>query len=169
MDPRACESCKGSGLTDYGNPPYSCHTCKGDKVIHPPDIDAILGLLLTKPNKAGKRRWRVGFNPKADRGTQLGRRAYYVWRMTRFHGGADVTLPMMASYAIHGDPFRKELDALADALARSVFGTDLAGAWRWRSAMTGEAPPPGLPWTSYSGAPVVDDEHKLEEEEPEVR
>jgi len=62
-------------------------------------------------------------------------RAYYVWRLARFHGGADMTMPMMADLALRGDPFKPELDKLADAVAKETFGTDLAGALRWGRAL----------------------------------
>lgn len=64
-------------------------------------------------------------------------RAYYVWRLARFHGGKDMTMPMMADLALRGDPFKKELDALADAVAKEAFGTDLAAAYRWGRAFYG--------------------------------
>lgn len=63
------------------------------------------------------------------------RRAYYVWRMARFHGGVDMTMPVMASVEIHGDPYRAELDALADAMARKYLGSDLRAARRWGQSL----------------------------------
>ena len=59
------------------------------------------------------------------------RRAYYVWRVARFHGGVDMTMPVMASVEIHGDPYRAELDALTDAMERKYLGSDLRAARIW--------------------------------------
>ena len=53
------------------------------------------------------------------------RRAYYVWRMARFHGGADMTMPVMAGMNASGEPCKETLDKLADTMAREAFGTDL--------------------------------------------
>lgn len=58
-------------------------------------------------------------------------RAYYVWRLARFHGGKDVTMPVMANIMVHGDPELKGLDEMAEWYARKEFGTDMAAAIRW--------------------------------------
>jgi hypothetical protein len=92
---------------------------------------------------------------KPDQGTILGRRAAYVWRWARFHGGADVTMPCTVDNA--GDPWGKDLDVIADRVARHVFGTDMAAAHRWGTALglTSSAPA-GLPASAYAGGPEHD-------------
>ena len=76
--------------------------------------------------------------------------------MTRFHGGADVTMPMMADLFCGRDAWRAELNAYAEALAIKVFGTDMAAAYRWASVMRGDVVPPGQPATAYPNGPVHD-------------
>ena len=87
-------------------------------------------------------------------------RAYYVWRLTRFHAGTDVTMPMTASCRNHGDPFLPVLDRMAEKLAERMTGHGSAGVARWRSALLGEATPNGLPMSAESGGPVVLDRNK---------
>lgn len=94
--------------------------------------------------------------PKPTGDDVLDDRAYYVWRMARFSGGADVTLPMLASVRIGEDPERDNLDILADRAAQRYFGTDMAGAHRWSSAMRGTSAPDDLPASAYSGGPAHD-------------
>jgi hypothetical protein len=62
------------------------------------------------------------------------RRAYYVWRMARFHGGVDTTIPFTASVRTHADPWVAELDAMADKVAEDQFGSNLQAAARWGRA-----------------------------------
>ena len=78
-------------------------------------------------------------------------------------------MPMMAGLAVHGDPFERDLDTFASALARSVFGSDLAGASRW-GALLGYVKdvPAGLPAAAYESGPVAD-EHKPESELLELK
>lgn len=45
-----------------------------------------------------------------------------------------MTMPMMADLFVRGDPFKAELDKLADSVAKEQFGTDLAAAARWGRA-----------------------------------
>jgi hypothetical protein len=78
--------------------------------------------------------------------------------MARFHGGADVCLPMMAEMDINGDPYEPELNALAEAVARKVFGTDLAASMRWGRALGYvDKVPEGLPDSAYEGGPAGTD------------
>lgn len=64
-------------------------------------------------------------------------RAYYVWRMTRFHGGADMTMPMWANLITRKEPAEvmKELNLLVDELAIKHFGSDKRAAYRWGKAL----------------------------------
>jgi hypothetical protein len=60
--------------------------------------------------------------------------------MVRFHTGKDVTLPMTASIAIEGDPFKPTLDVAARMIAAKFTGQESIGSARWRHAMHGETP-----------------------------
>jgi len=105
---------------------------------------------------AGKRGDLRRSPPKPTGDDVLDDRAYYVWRLARFHGGADVTLPVTATVRVYEDPEKDNLDVLAHRAAARYFGTDMAGAHRWSSAMRGTAVPDGLPASAYSGGPAHD-------------
>jgi hypothetical protein len=62
-------------------------------------------------------------------------RAYYVWRMARYHGGVDMCMPVMAGLFTGDDPQLRDLEVYADEVAKKAFGTDLAAAYRWGKAM----------------------------------
>lgn len=125
---RPCTGCEGGtvppakiGDTTYAGYPHSA--CGQLGYFLPPDVTAIAEAI--KGRKAGTLRSKP---PESDR-------AYYVWRMARFHGGADVTMPIVAGMRIHNDPFYKDLDLIADEVAKVVYGTDLAAAARWGKAL----------------------------------
>lgn len=166
--PRPCARCKGEGRTHsqwakdngYEGPEgRPCHCCKGKGSFEGLDLQALVDALFTKRGKT--RRFRKSFPQKLDHyGTIFGSRAYYVWRLARFHGGADVTMPMTADMVTGGDPFKKELEALADIVAKKVFGTDLAAACRWGQVLGFVKDVPdsaGLPASAYPGGPVADE------------
>lgn len=151
---RTCKSCKGSG--EYVQKGFQgesrwwpevrkpCSSCAGRGHLDAPDVAAIMAAIVGRGGKTLR-----SARPKDPR-------AYYVWRNARFHGGADVTMPIMASLEVHGDPFQPELDALADVAARLAFGTDLAAAHRWGTAFgIVKDEVPGLPETAYSGGRVL--------------
>lgn len=165
-DNRSCLGCKGNGRmvqeaftftdqatgksTSYPRRVRRCYGCHGAGSFQPLDeIDirhAIMG-------KRGLRSTR----PAAPR-------AYFVWKFARFSGGADVTLPMQATAEVHHDPFKLELEALADVIAREVFGTDLAAAHRWGHALGHlDRDLPRLPASAYPGGPVADKDKPDEE------
>lgn len=164
-DSRPCDRCKGAGRThnqwakDYGHEgpegrPCSC--CKGTGTFPGLDVSALLDALFTKRGKT--RQFRKSYTSSKGFSDVHEARIYYVWRLTRFHGGADVTMPMTADLLTRADPFKKELDKLADLLAKKVFGTDMAAACRWGKALgyISEAPE-GLPPSAYEGGPVADE------------
>jgi len=134
METRHCESCKGKGKHDartlstgYLIAEKSCFSCKGTGTFQPINESEILNAILVSP-KNKKPRLR-STKPKGND------RAAYVWRMARFHGGVDTHLPIIASLDVNGDPFRKELDALSDRVAREYLGTDMAAAVTWGKAL----------------------------------
>jgi hypothetical protein len=136
-----------------------CSTCLGAGVMAQPDWQAIADAVTTTRGAAkGKRVFRKSAPEgwkKSNQGIQ-NRREYYVWRIARFHGGADVTLPMTAELFCGKDAWKPELEAYASALAKAVFGTDLAAAHRWTNALGGNVNIKGLPPSAYSGGPVQD-------------
>lgn len=152
MNTRLCATCKGTGRsTLYPKCPF----CKGIGAFEEPNVDEILKAI----------RGRKGLRSARPRD----RRAYYVWRLARFHGGADVTMPMNVMYENDGDPWLKELDELADAVAKHVFGTTMAAAHRWGRALGYvQEDIPGLPDSAYFGGRVAD-EHKPAEEVEELK
>ena len=119
---RNCTRCNGTKVASY-DPSKACIWCKGTGEFSQPDLDAIRAKLKGRKGLVSK---------KPD-----DKRAGYVWRMARFHGGKDVTLPVMAPLDVTGDPFIEELDVLADETAKTYFGSDLAGAARWYKAFHG--------------------------------
>ena len=126
-----------------------CSCCDGRGYFEALDVQAIIAAIKGRNGLRSAR-------PKDDR-------AYYVWRNARFHGGVDVTLPMMAGIMVHGDPFVPELNALVDAVAKQVYGTDLAAAHRWGTALgIIETDVPGLPVTAYHGQVVTADDSEAE-------
>jgi len=139
---RVCSSCKGTKVrvqeaftyTDsvtgesrsYPRKESACISCKGLGEFSPPCFEEIWGLI----------KGRKGLRSAPPKGnTILCERAYYVWRMARFHGGKDMTMPVCAGLKVHGDSFVKELDAMADKVAKESFGSNMTAARRWGSAL----------------------------------
>lgn len=158
---RTCKSCKGLG--EHVSPAFTsegkryperrrrCYICGGKGTHEAPDFTAIAKAIAGRAGKLRSKR-------PADA------RAYYVWRMARFHGGADVTMPIMAGVGIHGDPFENEMGDFAAEMAKKYFGTDFAGAHRWGVAMGHiQRPVPGLPASAYACGPVADTDKPIEE------
>lgn len=153
---QTCTVCHGAGFTVqraftslegrfYPERRYTCYPCDGAGSFAPPDRNAILAEIAGRGGKKLR-----SARPKS-------KRAYYVWRMARFHGGADVTMPITAISDTRGDPFLADLDKLADAAAKAYFGTDLAAAHRWGHALGYlDRDMPGLPDSAYSGGRVAD-------------
>ena len=153
-DRRPCGRCAGTRTlthdafvavdgTAYPAHTQPCYACKGRGSFAKPDVDAIIATIKGRKGLRSKR-------PDDAR-------AYYVWRMARFHGGADVTLPVCAGMEIGGDPFQPELDAIADLVAKRVFGTGLTAAHRWGLALGHlNQTLPGLPASAYPCGPVAD-------------
>ena len=151
-----CKTCSGSGeyffkgFTSLEGKVYKdrvqpCSSCEGRKIF--PDLTdpdkhhldgsihssqgARKGLLkksFTSPYRSKSPTWEHYIQEC---------RAYYVWRMARFHGGADVTMPMTADMLLRGDPLKPQLDVLSDEVAKKSFGSNMIGAMRWHIALYG--------------------------------
>lgn len=156
-----CKDCHGSGkhMATYMTPPreYACSHCQGKGSFDRPDSAALIAAITTSRGAAeGKRRLLKAFPKKLDHYKGgFAARAYYIWRLARFHGGADVCLPMVADMLNRGDPYLPVLDVIAEHVARGAFGTDMAAAYRWSGSLhSGMLPiPDGLPATAYPGGP----------------
>ena len=153
-----CTRCNGTGKNKYDG--RTCYACDGKGQFPAPDYKQILKALLV--NRKGKQTFRASA-PKG-RETAEQKRIYYVWRLTRFHGGADVTMPVMAETCISGDPYAKELDKFAGMVAQRVYGTQMAAAYRWGSIFGAvKSVPAGLPGSAYPGGMATDENKPLEE------
>ncbi len=164
--PQPCTRCKGSGTrADYRDPTKTlpCFRCEGRGSFPGLDIPALVAHITAGKGDAKRFRksWPSKLNPWRSKDVSV-RRAYYVWRLARFHGGADVTLPMTAMTVIEGDPMAKVLDQLSDIVAKKVFGSDRAAAARWGGLLgfSNAQNEPGLPAAAYAGGPVVTDGFK---------
>ena len=153
-----CTRCEGTTVLTYPSmpdiAPRPCPFCDGRGHFHLVDVQFLIDRI--KGRKPGTLRSK---RPDDDR-------AWYVWRMARFHGGADVTLPMTAAFAVTGDPYVPYLDLVAEKVAQQVYGSYRAGTIRWAQAMGHEVgdsyldgsaivPPSAMP-----GGPVVLDGNK---------
>ena len=169
MDKINCSDCAGRGRRiSWTKKTKQCWNCDG--VGYFPTLesqfDDILKMLIIGKKK---KRFRASAIPFEKRNNVLGRRAYYIWRLTRYHGGQDVTMPIGAITFLGNDPERAKLDKIADMFAKKVYGTDLAAAYRWKNALGGEVKTPdNLPPSAYSGGPVVLDNEKPFDEQFEL-
>lgn len=145
METRNCTICDGQGkvfrqgfVADSGKvyPDRwdSCVSCKGEGSFLAPNEAKILARITATQ---GKNKGKIRASMTSNFSDKEEARAYYVWRLARFHGGKDTTLPMMADLAVRGDPYKTDLDNLADRVAKEQFGTDLAAAVRWGRAFYG--------------------------------
>jgi hypothetical protein len=156
---RTCTTCKGTGKTSYDSTRV-CYACGGVPEVHGFSASAVLDMVLTgKPDSANRKfrsAWPSKWNPWRTKDPVV-RRAYYIWRVARFDGGADVCLPMTADDVTRGDPFKTELNLFAKVIAKKVFGSHMAGAYRWSGLLVGDLgpKPEGLPASAYENGPVV--------------
>ena len=145
---KVCTRCKGAKAEVGG----VCVFCEGQREFHEPQRTEIFGAIV---GPQGLRKAKP---------TKGGHRAYYVWRLARFHGGVDVTIPMVAMIRIEGDPYIRELDELAEETARRWCGSDLVAASRW-GALLGwtRSVPLDLPPSAYVGGPSYESSKPVEE------
>ena len=162
-----CGRCKGTGI-DKGYtigtcsaPDRVCYVCHGAKVL--PGFDPLplaKGCFVLDKKTGEPRRWKRSAPSKVQvrsQGSEAAR-VYYLWRMARFHGGADVTMPMEAISVTSGDPCVPLLDVLAESLARAIYGSDKAAAYRWgRLLKDATLPeyPPGVALSASSHQPAI--------------
>ncbi len=107
IENRPCVLCKGSGKRNE----QTCPSCEGAGWFEPPAVSEILSEIFGKRGLRSKRPENL--------------RSYYVWRLARFNSGKDMTLPLVASLSVSGDPFQPELDRLAEEATRRVRATSL--------------------------------------------
>jgi len=126
-----CTRCDGAGLVDHWRRDGSkvdCTCCDGRGTFEAPDLVQLCAAIK-------------GRKPRTLRSKRPDdARAWFLWRMCRFHLGKDTCLPMTASLAVDGDPFVPTLDAAARVIALHFTGKESIGSARWRHAMHGETP-----------------------------
>jgi hypothetical protein len=129
----SCTRCKGSGenffqgFTAEDGKVYpdrfrKCYACDGKGIFSKPIEKDILEALKGRNGMRSAK-------PKDNK------EAAYVWRMARFHGGKDLTMPVCAMSDIAGNPYGEYLDQIADRAAKMFFGSDLAAAKVWGRAL----------------------------------
>lgn len=129
-----CMGCHGTGQYSILSEKEVCRYCSGTGTFESVNESDILNLITaTRGKNKGKLRSSMSSPYRSEGVTK--NRAYYVWRMARFHAGVDVTMPVMATLCIRHDPYSKELDALADKVAADCFGTNMAATYRWGRAL----------------------------------
>lgn len=130
-----CGNCKGAGHKlskgftvddrDYPSKWQTCYDCKGTGYFDAPDLKAILTAI--KGRKPATLRSKRPDNS----------REYFVWRMAKFHGGKDVTMPVTATMDLGKDPYKEILEEFAKVIANTWFGSSNYGVARWQQAMYG--------------------------------
>ena len=119
-----CTNCHGAGETEHWRKDGTmrvCSCCDGRGTFEAPDLKQLCEAIR-------------GRKPPEDA------RAFFLWRMVRFHSGADVTLPMVATMNVDGDPFKPTLEIAAQMIAEHLTGKPSIGSARWRHAIHGEIP-----------------------------
>jgi len=163
-DPRPCTRCKGTKVVHnqwakdngYEGPEgRPCTGCRAKGEFPGLDVKAVVDALFTS---RGPKRFRKSYTSTKGFSDGFEARVYYVWRLARFHGGQDVTMPVTADLVVRSDPFKPELDRLSEEVAKRVFGTDMAAAYRWAGALGYNVTvPAGQPAAAYAGGPVADE------------
>ena len=143
---RPCKRCNGEGTVFskgfttlegkvYPDEPRVCSCCNGSKTFDEPNFAAIEEACTTSRGaEKGKRKFRAAWPGREHFRDHTVARAYYVWRLCRFHSGIDPTMPMTADLVVRADPYKPELDKLVDDLALKYLGNNIKGALRWGRA-----------------------------------
>ena len=135
-----CTQCHGTGQRRRSDDTVQpCIHCDGRGHFDAPDFKAILKAIegrkrIMSPCEG------VGVIKALRTKRPDDSRAYFVWRMTRFHSGADVCMPMTAAFEISGDPYFKELNEFAASYAAALTGKGSIGSQRWHHAYGGPEP-----------------------------
>ncbi len=120
-----------------------CYCCNGRGTFPALDsasVDAVLAMIVSSqgPSKGKLKSSR----PKYVARDITANRAYFVWRLARFHAGVDCTLPIMADGDVRGDGEKPTLEVMSRLVATRLLGSDEAGTYRWRRALLGDAEQP---------------------------
>ena len=137
-----CKTCNGSGEVEHWRHDGTmkpCSDCDGRGYFVAPDFKAILKAIqgrkrIMSPCEGG------GVIKALRTKRPDDSRAYFVWRLTRFHSGADVCMPMTAAFEISGDPYIKELNEFAASYAAALTGKGSIGSQRWNYSYGGIEP-----------------------------
>lgn len=142
-----CKACDGTGVNKWDGG-RRCYTCDGAGAFAKPDLMGLLNPIRSKKSRTGL----VSKRPKDDRQAWL-------WRMIRFHTGADVTMPW--TFTLRGDPYASYIDDFAIVVARKLTGHASAGGARWSGLLSNGPLPttPDMPMTAFACGPVVTDNH----------
>lgn len=100
---------------------HKCYACDAKGIFHKPIESTILEALKGRKGMRSAK--------PADKIVA------YVWRMARFHGGKDLTMPICAMSDVAGNPYTEYLDQIADRAAKQFFGSDLQAAKVWGKAL----------------------------------
>lgn len=174
---RECKGCKGTKVYESYKGPETCPYCKGTGQYAEPDYQSILdALIATKGKNKGKVRVSP---PKYEYKDSQSMRVYHVWRMWRFDTGQDVTMPITTMTNVRHDPWARELEQMAEMLAKKTHGTRVsAGALRW-GPLLGACPEDAaqklqdaghiIPQAAFPCGPVADEHKDLPAEACELR
>lgn len=134
LESRPCERCKGAKeVEDFRRGMKECVACSGTGSFPEVDkLDIMLRIIASKGKNKGK--LKVSMTSAMHKDGVEANRAYYVWRLARFHGGVDMSQPIMADMGVWGDPYKPELDKIADEVAKKYFGSNMKAAIRWGRA-----------------------------------
>lgn len=123
-----CKTCNGSGERPHwkhDGTMQTCIDCDGRGYFDAPKLTEILMAIQGRKRVMSPL---LGKEIKALRSKRPDDvRAYFVWRMARFHCGIDQSIPMMAALDVSGDPYREVLDGIA-----STYGEALKQPLPWR-------------------------------------
>jgi len=158
-----CASCGAAGVKAHWHTGelQECTACRGAGHFERPLFSELLDRITRQERgktilrASAPSHWCPKDTPKDE--VLKRHRAYFLWRLARFHGGLDVRFPDVAYMLNERDPYLDLLEQWADEVAKSLLGTNMAAAARWGMALgyTNRVPA-GLPPTAYPGGPEHD-------------